>query len=1130
MKKITTIILLILIYMCLYSENSVEKYIIDRTVGRDGSEIIGIQVPGGRPPAGYVRSEIIDIETLRTTRNVIIIDDFPAFDWSYGCTATSAAIIAAYYDRNGYPNIYTGPTNEGIMPLNNLIWNESSGGEGGNGECPLSATHQGFDGLTSRGHVDNYWVGYGSEIQDPYITNDWTPHENANCTGDFMGTNQSYWGNTDGGTTLYVPLDGSPAHSFSICEHFAPPRKDGAYGFKQFIESRNYNVTACFNQIIKGFEGNNQGFTFTQYMTEIDANRPVLIHITGHTMVGFGYDSSNQTIYIKNTWDYSTHAMTWGGIYYDMSHYAVSVINLSSSHIAQAGDSFSDPIPVNSLPLFTTGNTNTYTNTAGNPANDVFYKIYLPYSANNVTISTDGSSFDTYLRIYNSSQKEIYFNDNGGNENCAKLTGVNFNANTIYYVCVEGSSANNGKYSLNIHNEGPELLTLECNDSHGDGWGGGSITVLVNGNIAINNFTFTNGTQATITFGVSQGDAVKTTFTPGSWAAECSFRILDDTGAELGAGDSTTNISFLYGSSGGPSAFSPSGLTASISGVNISLNWEAPPEIPEAQWMSKGSESNNDGIGTGEHANMWVAHKYTEAELAIYQGMYINAIKIFPREPSATYTLKIWGGVRGDIELYSQAVTSFTADTWNEYALNSSVGIPVSGPVFIGYCVDAPAGSPCGCDAGPAVIGGDLVKLNEQPFWDVLSQITTININWNIQAFVSPDGADRVAANFTPLVKKLVRATRTAQLVEGNLNPILTTNNVNLDRTVTAYNVYRNAVEIAEVGATEFNYTDSNLDNGTYEYYVTAIYNEAESLNSNSVTVSLNYYDSADIIIADSFENYQDFALKFGEWTLVDVDLSPTCGFDGVDFAHSESPMAYIVFNPAMAVPALSTSDYAAAEGSKYLASFAAQQASNNDWLISKAFTLGSEGSVNFFAKSATASHGLERFKVLVSKGSTKPENFIPISGSAYVEVPTLWTEYSFNLDEYANQTIRVAVQCVSNDAFVFMLDDFNIVSTGEVIIDESINTSLHANYPNPFNPETFISYSLEKAGNVTIKVYNMLGQKIKTLVDNVQEVGKHNVAWDGTDNNGKNVSSGVYLYRMENGSYSKTHKMVLLK
>ncbi len=89
---------------------------------------------------------------------------------------------------------------------------------------------------------------------------------------------------------------------------------------------------------------------------------------------------------------------------------------------------------------------------------------------------------------------------------------------------------------------------------------------------------------------------------------------------------------------------------------------------------------------------------------------------------------------------------------------------------------------------------------------------------------------------------------------------------------------------------------------------------------------------------------------------------------------------------------------------------------------------------------------------------------------------------------------------------------------------------SLSQNYPNPFNPVTEIGFSLPKAGNVNLKVYNVMGQLVKTLIAENLEAGTHTVIWDGTDNSGTPVSSGVYFYRLSTDEFVDTKKMVLLK
>ncbi len=93
------------------------------------------------------------------------------------------------------------------------------------------------------------------------------------------------------------------------------------------------------------------------------------------------------------------------------------------------------------------------------------------------------------------------------------------------------------------------------------------------------------------------------------------------------------------------------------------------------------------------------------------------------------------------------------------------------------------------------------------------------------------------------------------------------------------------------------------------------------------------------------------------------------------------------------------------------------------------------------------------------------------------------------------------------------------------------IVTSLNGNYPNPFNPTTEISFSTTNTHESTrIEIYNLKGQKIKTLINEVLPAANHSVIWNGTDEFGKSISSGVYLYKMQSGEYQKTRKMILLR
>jgi methionine-rich copper-binding protein CopC len=91
---------------------------------------------------------------------------------------------------------------------------------------------------------------------------------------------------------------------------------------------------------------------------------------------------------------------------------------------------------------------------------------------------------------------------------------------------------------------------------------------------------------------------------------------------------------------------------------------------------------------------------------------------------------------------------------------------------------------------------------------------------------------------------------------------------------------------------------------------------------------------------------------------------------------------------------------------------------------------------------------------------------------------------------------------------------------------------ALDQNYPNPFNPNTQIGLSLPSTGHVTLEVFNVLGQKVNTLLDREMAAGSHVVEWNGTSESGESVSSGVYFYRLttDNRDFIETKKMMLLK
>ncbi|HRR01256.1 MAG TPA: choice-of-anchor J domain-containing protein, partial [Candidatus Cloacimonas sp.] len=294
-------------------------------------------------------------------------------------------------------------------------------------------------------------------------------------------------------------------------------------------------------------------------------------------------------------------------------------------------------------------------------------------------------------------------------------------------------------------------------------------------------------------------------------------------------------------------------------------------------------------------------------------------------------------------------------------------------------------------------------------------------------------------------------------------------------------------------------------------------------VTGQTTTVNFQLPPTADLF-SDGFETYPDFTLTFAPWTLVDVDQIATYGVQGYTWENIYTAQAFIIFNPTATTPAMTS--LVAHGGNKLAACFNATTPPNNDWMITPQFD--EPNSIKFWARSYTSDYGLERFKVGVSS-TTNPANFTIISGPTYVQAPEEWTEYTYQISQPG--PLYIGINCVSNDAFFLCIDDVTV--TGGDINDPEVPvvaTALHNNYPNPFNPETTISYSVKETGPVTIDVYNVKGQLVKSLVKGIQEPGNHTIVWNGTDNNGRSVSSGVYYYKMNAGKYSSTKKMIMMK
>lgn len=192
--------------------------------------------------------------------------------------------------------------------------------------------------------------------------------------------------------------------------------------------------------------------------------------------------------------------------------------------------------------------------------------------------------------------------------------------------------------------------------------------------------------------------------------------------------------------------------------------------------------------------------------------------------------------------------------------------------------------------------------------------------------------------------------------------------------------------------------------------------------------------------IDDGFESYTDFALDFAPWTQVDNDGGATYSITDHTFTNQGYTGSFIIFNPSGVDPANPTG-WDPRTGSKAAVCFNAVTASapNDDWLISPQLSINGAYTLSFWAKSITDQYGLERMKVGISTGGNAVGDFTIVSNGSYEEVPTAYTQYTYDLSSYDGQDIYFAINCMSNDAFALFIDDVLVTDAkGNVVLGNS--------------------------------------------------------------------------------------------
>ncbi|MEO4007015.1 choice-of-anchor J domain-containing protein [Flavobacterium sp. CAU 1735] len=277
------------------------------------------------------------------------------------------------------------------------------------------------------------------------------------------------------------------------------------------------------------------------------------------------------------------------------------------------------------------------------------------------------------------------------------------------------------------------------------------------------------------------------------------------------------------------------------------------------------------------------------------------------------------------------------------------------------------------------------------------------------------------------------------------------------------------------------------------------------------------------MLFEDSFETYEDFSIKdIGDWITLDLDKSRTVGLGAV-WKNRLEPQAFIVFNP-ISIGILNA-DLNAKTGNKFIGAFAALlpeeggEGPNNDWLISPPIHLGvSANELHFWVKSLGKATGVKAYKVGVYIEAKKPidlADFTIISGETPLTVSEKWEQKHYNLDAYADQTVRIGIHFVASDMHLFMMDDFEVTTSTLSTADFFANN--FSVFPNPAKDVLNISTK----NNIEIKkieLTDVSGSVVKQLL--VQREAEVAVNLVG-------LPSGVYFIAVETSQGKGTSKFI---
>jgi flagellar hook assembly protein FlgD len=334
---------------------------------------------------------------------------------------------------------------------------------------------------------------------------------------------------------------------------------------------------------------------------------------------------------------------------------------------------------------------------------------------------------------------------------------------------------------------------------------------------------------------------------------------------------------------------------------------------------------------------------------------------------------------------------------------------------------------------------------------------------------------------------------------------------------LTAYKVYRDDALLTTTGnSTTTDYSDAPSP-GDHTYYVTALFGTTESTQSNVVNASITAAISGPT-------NLQGVVITSNNVSLTWSAPSTTSGLNSYKVYRDGSLV--MIITPATTTSCVDTPSNG--NHTYYVTAMfgTVESPQSNTVYVDISAIIGAPTNLQ---ASVTSPHvHLTWAAPSVTSGMTAYRLYrngamimmiMPATTTAYTDSPTSSGEHSY----YVTSMFGMTESAASNTATI-------TITANQDGTELPGMTALNGNYPNPFNPETNISFSLSKHQYAHLAVYNLAGQKIRDLSQGNMPAGHHVVSWNGTDDLGNKVASGIYLYKLETDNKTLVRKMIMLK